>query len=130
MESYRELSKVNKKLLSITDRVTNPEAVKLGLSQPAPNVRLVDLVCEVQATVNRDNVFHKHVNGVYVLLVFLINREGFLIEAMISGNSGDFSFVVVLQFVDITHDLPLIGTDSSEQQQVLKIPVVAEWSGF
>src|SRR6267154_1393749 len=122
-----ELSKVKKKSLGITDRVTDPEAVKLGLSQPAPNFWFVDLVRVVQATVNRDNIFHKHINGVHVLLVFLVNREGFLIEAVISSNSGDFSFVVILQLVDIAHNLPLIGTYGSEQQQILEVPIVAEW---
>jgi hypothetical protein len=78
MDSYCKLSKVNKKSQGITDRVTDPEAVKLCLSQPAPNFWLVDLVRVVQATVNRDNVFHKYINGVHVLLVFLVNREGFL----------------------------------------------------
>jgi hypothetical protein len=110
------------KLSKCTDGVTNSEAVKLGLSQPTPNLRLVDFIRVVETTVNRD-ILHEHVDGVHVLFVFLIDREDLFVETVICGNSGNFPFV-------ITDDLSLVGAYGSEKQQVLKVPVVTEWRGF
>ena len=62
-----------------------------------------------------------------MLFVFLINRESFFVETMIRGNSSNFPFVIILQLVDITNDLSLVGAYGSEQQQILEVSVVAEW---
>jgi hypothetical protein len=118
------------KLSKCTDGVTNSEAVKLGLSQPTPNLQLVDFIRVVETTVNRDDILHEHVDGVHVLFVFLIDRAGLFVETVICGNSGNFPFVIILQLVDITDDLSLVGAYGSEKQQVLKVPVVTEWRGF
>ncbi len=121
---------VDSENLKCTDGVTNSEAVKLGLSQPTPNLRLVDFVRVVETAVNRDDELYEHVDGVHVLFVFLIDREGLFVETVFRGNSGNFPFVIILQLVDITNDLSLVGAYGSEQQQVLKVSVVAEWRGF
>jgi hypothetical protein len=49
---------------------------------------------------------------------------------MFRGNSGDLPFVIILQLVDISDDLSLIGAYGSEQHQVLEVSVVAEWRGL
>ncbi len=62
-----------------------------------------------------------------MLFVLLVDAEGFLIQSMLSRNPGNFPCIVVLKLVDIANDLSFICADSSEQQQILQIAIVAEW---
>ena len=49
---------------------------------------------------------------------------------MLGGDLRDLGGIVVLQFVDVSNDLPLIRADGSKEQEVLEVAVVAEGRGF
>ena len=67
----------------------------------------------------------KNVDGHGVLLMLLVDSESLLVQAVLSGNTGDISGIVVLE-LDVTNNLALVRTDGSEQQKVLEVLVVAE----
>ena len=69
----------------------------------------------------------KNVDGHGVLLMLLVYSESLLVQAVLSGNTGDISGIIVLELVDVTNNLALVRTDGSEQQKVLEVLVVAEW---
>jgi len=61
-----------------------------------------------------------------MLLMLLVNCQRFLIQAVLSSNSGNVSSIVTLKPIDITNDLALVGTDGIEEQQVLQVFVITE----
>ena len=67
----------------------------------------------------------KNVDGHGVLLMLLVDSESLLVQAVLSGNTGNISGIVVLE-LDVTNNLALVRTDGSEQQKVLEVLVVAE----
>lgn len=68
----------------------------------------------------------KNVDSHGMLIIFLIDHKRFLVKPMIRSNLGDFGSIVVLQLVDVPDNLAFVCTDSSEEQQVLEIPVITE----
>jgi hypothetical protein len=113
-----------------TDGVFDTETVQLRLGQSTPNLRLVDLVRILHATIEGNHMFDQDIDGLSVLLVLLVDHERLLVQSMLGGNLRDLDDIVVLQLVDVPDDLALVCTDGSKEQEVLEIPVVAEGRGF
>lgn len=61
-------------------------------------------------------MLNKNVDSHCMLIVFLVDHERFLVKSVIRSNLRDFGGVVVLQLVDISYNLALVCTDSSEKQ--------------
>jgi hypothetical protein len=62
-----------------TNRVLDPQAIQLGLSESAPNFTLVDFVGVIESTINRHYVLDKNVDSHRVLIVLLVDRQRLLI---------------------------------------------------
>lgn len=107
-------------------RVFDTQTVELRFGQATPDCRFVDFGSELQSPVNRDDVFDEDVNSVDVEVVFLVDDQSFLVQAVVRSNLGDLRDVVVLQLVDVPDNLALVGANGSEQEQVLQVLVLAE----
>lgn len=75
-------------------------------------------------------MFDKNVDSHRMLLVFLVDRECLFIQSVIRRNLSNLPSVVILEFVDVANDFPLVRADCSQEQKVLEITVVAEWGGL
>ena len=113
-----------------TDGVLDTETVQLSLGQSTPNLRLVDLVRILHATIEGNHVLNQDIDCLSVLFVLLVDHERLLVQSMLGSDLRDFGGVVVLQLVDVPDDLALVRTDGSEEQQVLEITIVAEGRGL
>jgi len=109
-----------------TDRVFDTESVQLSLGQSAPNLRLVDLVRILHATIKRNHMLNQDVDCLSVLFVLLVDHKRLLVQPMLGSDLRDLSGIVVLQLVDVSDDLALVCTDGSKKQEVLEVAVVAE----
>lgn len=98
----------------------------MSLPKSAPNVWLVDLGGILQPPINGYHVLDQNIHGHYVLVVLLIDSECLLEETVVRSNLGDLTRVVILELIDITDNLALIGTDSSKKQEILQVAIVAE----
>ena len=112
--------------LRLTDRVFDAQAVELGFSKTTPNFGFVNFVSIIQTAVDGNDVFDEDINSHSMLVVLLVNRQGFLIQAMFGCDLGDITGIVVLQLVDVTDDLPFVCPDGRQQQEILKVLVVTE----
>ena len=70
------------------------------------------------------------IDGLTVLLVLLVDHERLLEQPVLGSDLGDLCGVVVLQLVDVPDNFALVRTDSSEEEEVLEIAVVAEGRSF
>ena len=102
----------------------------MSLGETAPDLRLVDLVRVVHTSVERHDVLNENVDCLRVLLVLLEDEECLLVQAVLDGNLGNLSDVVVLELVDVADDLALVRTDSCQHEQVLEVAVVVEGRGL
>ena len=71
-------------------------------------------------------MFDEDVDGHLVLLVLLVDEEGFLVQAVFRSDPCNVGNVVVGELVDVAHDLALVGTNRGKHQQVLQVLVLAE----
>ena len=113
-----------------TDGVFDTETVELSLGQSTPNLWLVDLVRILHTTIEGDHMFDQDIDSLSVLLVLLVDHECFLKQSMLGSDLWDLRDIIVLQLVDVSDNLSLVSTDSSKEQEVLEIAVVAEGRGF
>jgi len=58
-----------------------------------------------------DENIHRH----GVLFMLLVDRQGFFIKTVLSGNPCNITSIIVLELVDIPHHLALVRTDSSQE---------------
>lgn len=114
----------------LTNRILNTKSIELGLCKAAPNFRPVDLRSIVLTTVNADDVLDKHIDGISMLLVFLVDHERFLVKPMLDRNFRNLGNIIVLELIDVVHDFALVCTYSRKHQEVLQILVIAERRRF
>ena len=69
-------------------------------------------------------------DGLSVLVVLVVDREGLLVESLLDGDPCDLVRVVVLELADVSDDLSLVGSDGGEEEEVLKSSVVRERRGL
>lgn len=72
-------------------------------------------------------MLNEDIHGQRMLLVFFVNAQSLLIQAMFSRNPGNVTSIIVLELVDVADDLALVSSDGREKHQVLQIFIVAEW---
>lgn len=113
-----------------TNRILDTKSVELGLSEPTPNLRLIDLVGIIQTTIDGDDVLDEYIHGHGVLLVLLVDRKCLFVQAVFGGDLGNFTSIVVLELVDVANDLALISADCGQEEQILQVLVVAEGGGL
>ena len=113
-----------------TNGIFDTKAIQLGLSQPTPNLRLVDLIRILHTTIEGNHMLDQDIDGLTVLLVLLVDHERLLEQPVLGSDLGDLCGVVVLQLVDVPDNFALVRTDSSEEEEVLEIAVVAEGRSF
>jgi hypothetical protein len=75
-------------------------------------------------------VLHENIDCLRMLFVFLVDCERLFVKAMLSSNSSNFSGVVIVELVDIANNLAFISAYGSQQEEVLKILVLAERRGL
>lgn len=109
-----------------TDGVFDAQTVKLSLRKPAPHLWLVYLGSEVETTIDRYDVLDQNVDRHEMLLVLLVDSQRLFVQAVLGGNLCNVGSIVVLQLVDVTDDLALIGADCSKEEKILQVLVVAE----
>ena len=109
-----------------TDRVFDSEAIQLRFRESAPYFGFVDLIGIIQATINGYDMFDKNINSHRMLIVFLVDRQRFLIQTVICRNLGDLSRIIILQLVDISNNFALLGPNGRQKEKVLQVLVVAE----
>lgn len=72
------------------------------------------------------NVLDENIDSHPMLIVFLVDRQCFLVKTMIGGNFGNLSGIVILQLVDVSNNLALLGPNSCQKEEVLQVLIVAE----
>ena len=68
----------------------------------------------------------KNVDCKRMLLMLLVDEEGLFVKSVINGDASNLLTVVVLQLVNVAHNLALVGTDRGQHHEVLKILVLGE----
>ena len=85
------------------------QAVQLGLGESAPNFRLVDFVGIIQSTINRHYVLDENIDHHRMLIILFIDCQRLLIQTMVGGDLGNLASIIILQLVDVAHNLALLG---------------------
>ena len=73
-------------------------------------------------------LIEKDLDSLDVLIELFVDAEGLIVELVliILSNLSQFNTIKVIKSVNIVHDLGVIGLDSSENKQILKVLVVSE----
>src|SRR5882762_2496426 len=106
---------IRESILLHTDGVLDPQAVKLGLSEPAPDFRPVDLISVFQPTVNGHNVLDENVDCHCKLVILLVDSQRLLVQTVICGDLSNLAGIIVLQLVDVANNLTLLGADRRQE---------------
>lgn len=110
-----------------TNRVLDTQTIELRLCETAPYFGLVNLCGVLNTTVEGNDVLDQDVDRRFVVLVLLVDEEGFLVQAVVNRNLGNLIRVVVLELVNVANHLALVCTDGSEHEEVLEVLVLVEW---
>ena len=70
----------------------------------------------------------ENLDGLDMLLELLVDAKSFIVELVfvLLGDSGELNAIVVVESVDVVHDLGLVSLDGSEDQEVLQVLIVGE----
>ena len=113
-----------------TYRVLDTKTIQLCFRKTTPHLWFIHFIGIIKTTINRDDVFNKDIDGLSMLFILLVDREGFLVQAMLNSDPGNFTSIVVLELVDITYDFPFVRPDGGEEKQILEVLVVTERRGL
>jgi hypothetical protein len=110
----------------LTDGVFDTQSVELRLGKTAPNLRFVDFSSIFNTAIQRHDMFHQDVDSHSMILVFLVDEERFLVQAVLGCDLRNLFRIVVLKFINIANNLALVGTDGSEHKQILEVFILVE----
>jgi hypothetical protein len=74
-------------------------------------------------------VFYENTNSRSMLLVLLINGPCLLVQTVFRRNFRNFCSII-LEFVDVTNYLALVGPNCSQKEEILQVLVITEWRRF
>ncbi len=113
-----------------TNRVLDTQTIELRLCETAPYFGLVNLCGVLNTTVEGNDVLDQDVDRRFVILILLVDEEGFLVQAVVDRDLGNLVRIVVLELVNVADHLTLVRTDGSEHEQVLEVLVLVKRRRF
>mmetsp|Transcript_20370 Transcript_20370/g.72036 ORF Transcript_20370/g.72036 Transcript_20370/m.72036 type:complete len:1359 (-) Transcript_20370:1324-5400(-) len=107
---------------------------ELRARQPAPHLRVVDTVGELERAGQVADVVDEHARSLDVVVELLVDGEGLLEELVLlaHGDLGDLGPVEVVEALDVLHSAALLrvlavaALDGRQDQQVLQVLVLGE----
>ena len=105
------------------DREGDFVLLELGLSDEGPDLGDASLLCVLACTLEVGEVAEKHLDGLAVHVVLLVDGMRLLEEACGGGKACDLLVVKVLETLHVVHHLLRGHLDGGQDQQVLQVSV-------
>lgn len=112
------------------DRFLGTEIIQLCFGKTTPDLGDIHILGVLVGAVNATHVLEQHVHSAVVVVIILVHNHGFLEETVSESVVGNVLGVKVGESTDVVEDLGLVDLDCGQDQEVLKVALVAEGSGL